>query len=719
MAILTLNDSEAKNRAVNVVDIGSNCTATNNIGSINAALSLGGRVEIYANVGSTSETILINKTLTIYSNTHLYVGPGVTIKLADSSSCHMFRNASAHESVNVQGITLTGGTSITVPCPGNTRSVGDVVFVEGFTGNTSLNGAKSLTAVVPGVSITYAASGSNPTNGATTPRAYISTYYKGIGHSGTNFVRAANVVTVTEVGHQRQIGDMVYIAALGGANSFNGPKEITNVTAGISWTYANAGANETATGTAQLLGDYNIHMDINRLDCNSAGQVYEDFYANSVIYQSVSRCSFNCKHLDNNASRGFSPINFSNFESTYIGGVNNFVVVQIEGPWNRVRFGKVYCGKGTGGAWASNVTALGGVNSNVAPATGNGNCDNLTIDTLEGYDCEETSKITAATGYDMGRIRINNLVGDGLCTFGDATDTFIGGGSAASISIGKVALANSQLNFANAWSLIKNVRIEHYTAPLDATGQWLSFGARINNVEILSVVDHTKNTHANGAMNFTVSGQTFDRVYFGHIDTSAGNSGKSILIGTNVTINDFFCDDVYFVGDASNTGDFIQLNAGANVKRFHFGRVSSHSGRSFLRFAATSVGPTDIHVGSHSWSDLSSVYNDGGGTQNVNIFADSISGATLVNNVFQTNGSGTWKIKVGSMVHPAGKLALLNSGTPNVSIDCTTAQLDMGANAGAPPARLIPVAGDRLWNTNAVGTGLYGRTAAGAWQLIF
>lgn len=55
--------------------------------------------------------------------------------------------------------------------------------------------------------------------------------------------------------------------------------------------------------------------------------------------------------------------------------------------------------------------------------------------------------------------------------------------------------------------------------------------------------------------------------------------------------------------------------------------------------------------------------------------------------------------------------------TLGMSVDCEDAQVDLGT-----ATNLAPQAGDRVWNTNAgygAGVGMYGYTAAGAWQKIY
>ena len=91
--------------------------------------------------------------------------------------------------------------------------------------------------------------------------------------------------------------------------------------------------------------------------------------------------------------------------------------------------------------------------------------------------------------------------------------------------------------------------------------------------------------------------------------------------------------------------------------------------------------------------------------------------------VLEKSGTGTWRMEeVNSTITNFDAnhgWAYLTSGTPSISLSGHDIKVDLGANAGSPPARLVPLAGDIIWNTNATGTGLYGYTAAGAWKAIF
>lgn len=90
---------------------------------------------------------LTNATLLIYSDTTFYLGPGVTIKLADGSQCLMLQNY-AYTVVGrlVGGITVVG-TLATVNIPGHGRAVNDWVAIVGSS-TSGINGAFQVVSVV-------------------------------------------------------------------------------------------------------------------------------------------------------------------------------------------------------------------------------------------------------------------------------------------------------------------------------------------------------------------------------------------------------------------------------------------------------------------------------------------------------------------------------------------------------------------------------------------
>ena len=103
---------------------------------------------------------------------------------------------------------------------------------------------------------------------------------------------------------------------------------------------------------------------------------------------------------------------------------------------------------------------------------------------------------------------------------------------------------------------------------------------------------------------------------------------------------------------------------------------------------------------------------------NVNVIASAcrIEG---VNNFFFAPQSGTNRLVASDdCSFPAGK-AMRNAAGLTNSASGRGVQLDLGTNAGSTPAGMSPTPGDVVWNTNATGGGLYGRSAAGSWVLIF
>ncbi len=63
--------------------------------------------------------------------------------------------------------------------------------------------------------------------------------------AGPQLVRTSNIVTVSEAGHTKSRGDLVFVS-LGGTASFRGLVTVSSVVVGVSWSYASSGTDGTA-----------------------------------------------------------------------------------------------------------------------------------------------------------------------------------------------------------------------------------------------------------------------------------------------------------------------------------------------------------------------------------------------------------------------------------------------------------------------------------------
>jgi len=81
--------------------------------------------------------------------------------------------------------------------------------------------------------------------------------YSGNIIAGPQLVRASNVVTVTEAGHTKAVGDIIFVKAVsssGTDSSFIATVTVLSVVAGVSWTYASTGSNSTAGAATVFYG---------------------------------------------------------------------------------------------------------------------------------------------------------------------------------------------------------------------------------------------------------------------------------------------------------------------------------------------------------------------------------------------------------------------------------------------------------------------------------
>lgn len=81
--------------------------------------------------------------------------------------------------------------------------------------------------------------------------------YSGNLIAGPQLVRASNVVTVSEAGHTKAVGDLVFVKAVsssGTDSSFIATVTVLSVVAGVSWTYASTGSNGTAGAATVFYG---------------------------------------------------------------------------------------------------------------------------------------------------------------------------------------------------------------------------------------------------------------------------------------------------------------------------------------------------------------------------------------------------------------------------------------------------------------------------------
>jgi hypothetical protein len=367
---------------------------------------------------------------------------------------HMVRNWFAESGVYPYNLAINSGR-LTVPEPGHNRQVGETIYLRDFLG-TTLNGPQQIVAVVPGVSWTIAASGSNPTN-TQYRMGFVSRYNP---MPGSVFTHAAGVVTVLQSGHKRMPGDRIYVQGITGDTAINGPQVLTAVVPGVSWSYEVAG-DGTPGGTAQVLGDYDITYDV-EFDGN-----YYDL--GGVATQNGTHASMwvHCSRLKGRIAnavgvrlgRAANHNNVTAFYSYAAAGDRTSVCLQFDGLCD-ARVDHVHGHSDLGDdvlAWG--VTEGGTLyEDTLSPVRGN--MGRLVGGDVTGYSPTGLFKMYCTSGYDLGHVAIGQIVGEGDsagATIGDPANG-TSGGSFKSLTIGLLD-APKNIFVTNAWSAVGQIEI--------------------------------------------------------------------------------------------------------------------------------------------------------------------------------------------------------------------------------------------------------------------
>lgn len=706
------------------VTAASTSAASANVTAIKAALAVGNAV-VPGNLG----LVYLNRTVLVPSNRSLVVGVGTWLtRIPGVSSYILVRNAQSHGCAYVNGLTISGG-QITVQDPGHPYSVGDVIYCENWQGNSSLNGPQTIVAAVEGVSWTIAASGGNPTN--TSVQCVFTSYYNP--RAGSNFVRASNVVTVTEPGHQRGVGDRVWIAGLGGTNTFNGVAEVVSTVPGVSWTYANTGANETATGTAQLLGDRLIDVRLS-LDGNTPNlSGTKQATAHLSMWGNVSHLTERYDDVRNGQTgRGSNHYNVTDnivpyASSSNAGGSATSVAVllQWDSYCDRVQVGDTYGFGQTDDQIAWGVTSNAGPFADTAAPTGPGNMGTLNVGTLNGKTATGILKLYCTTSYNAGKVKVSRVLGSGPVAIGDPS-AGVSGGSLTSLTIDECDNIPDNVNAqillgSNAWATLGVVKIGKVTDNLllntantaATANNCVSVYAPATSITIENYFSAVPRTGASHILHRSTA-----PLAVLNSQCDFGNATMGLVEVTSAACESVTISNNYHNGSVGQFGYLYGTSVGGYAKRVYMNNIDVTNIGALFRVGTASGGLT------HEWTvnnvrvnTCGSVFNDNSqGTFNIN--AVNLNCAATGNNMIQiSTAASVVNFRGRNVRHPAGQ-ACLFTGTTQIRIDCQELGIDLGANGAAPPSQLTPTAGDMVTNTNATGPGIYGRTAAGAWTKI-
>ena len=676
--------------------------------AINALLAAGGRVAIPPGLGP----VFCSQTLLVPSYSELVVGAGSWIKRpAQGIVFHQVRNKSCHNAAYVNGLTISGGT-ITVPEAGHSRAVGDIVYCENWLTATTLNGPQTITAVNPGVSWTIAASGSNPTN-TNIQLVYLSTYNP---LAAANFVRASNVVTVTETGHTRAVGDPLYIAGLATDTSFNGCYVVSSTVPGVSWTYASTGSNGSPTGTAQLLGDrtitYDLYLDGN-MSAAAVNLTGNHWGGNLSQWGNVGNLTGYLREARNSYyGRAANHYNCYGVEIPLARGRDQVaVLLQFDALCDRVHVGTADTQNTTDDTVAWGVTGATGIYADTAhpPVVmfSQGSMGTLTGDQIIGTSPTGMLKMYCMTGYTIGDVIVGKVLpsaaSSACVTMGDP-NTGVAGGAFSSITLGEVGGAVQCANSAN-WGTMGPVRIgklidTQTNTAANNTGEALYITGPMTLVTVDLLIAQVARTQS-AAAKFTPTAAN-SRVRFGRIDSTAGVGGYVLLARGGTPVDTLTVDGWWHSGAGNTAGTLVYSDVAGDFTNVYINnfRGGGFGGLVKLNSAGLTrnVYLSNVVLGIGAGVGIG-VGSDNSGT--FNIWLSNVDGRTgnISNNLIQFGAASQTIRALGSNVFTqSGKFAL-GGASQTLSINCPSAQL------AADLAGLVPQAGDVIYNTNtALGT---------------
>lgn len=531
------------------------------------------------------------------------------------------------------------------------------------------------------------------------------------------FTPPATLVRVYEPGHVKQRGDAVYVGgSVTGVSSFTGPIEVAE-TIGDYWYYHTTGTTaETATGTANVLFDHDITIEgefdgnyINQINSftDSLGLIMGNVARPNWLNVTVKNCfkfaiwNFNCSDI---VGRN---IKFDTFSDGF----------HCQAPWRRVDLDGVHGNTNDDLTSFANPNPTAGSFTRFSSPSGMGSGFGVVAKNLypSHNDYSAAMKITGNAGYDMGDFYVDGVYGRCNTWISITDDTASLVGTAGRSLVARNLRAKGR--FPNSYGVF-----------LGHTGTWgsIDIGGITPDVE-----NHTR----------LISGTagTVGRIQISDIDLPASPGNKTFIDLGAITIgslevtgtvvlgaNDKFItvDNAsasigslalsHFKASGPGTSGYVVFHNAGTVSRF-FGNTLEEIGcESVYRQFSTGAGATDFY--------LNNVFvnngNSGFITQvNSTIRATNVNCPAVGGFMFNCQ-AGTQRIEAENVTAPAGKFVRFASGL-SVSVSGKTMRVDIGASGASTPVGMVPLAGDIVYNTNATGAGLYGRTAAGAWVSIF
>lgn len=719
---------------------------------INAAIQNKGSGKVI--LDSPGNIITLKYPIILPSNTSLEVMPGSLLKRAVGTVAnYMVRNKYIAGNINLAqaGFAAISGSSpnyiLTFVWVNSVLTVGQQIYLRtSLSGGNYINGFYTVTAVTS-TTVSVNLGTLNPT--LTSGVLWVYDYYQTLANtafssSGTS---GTTTVTVTQPGHQKQVGDQVFIWGITDTTTntnYCGPVTVTGVTVNASnvpqtWSYVSLVTTTATTpdsGTAIIqhnhdieYSDHGISLDGNYNTSSSLGNNDTNIGQTGVVFGNVNRLKINGLRTINCYFRTLWDFNCSQKEIKNVCGYNGRVTIQVDGPSFKSEYENI-SGTGNDDCWAiCNTPIVGGVYDYVVPpSTPYPNnqssivCDDTVVSNVNPILHLNAVKIAGLPASSFGTVTLKKLGGTVLnnavsCIDETAESNFYGATINELLVDGVKTVCGAGYNdiIINQSGLIKKVRIKDWLINTNKNTNITAF-SMANSINPMSCDEVIfENPQTNGALgvaaaigfnNCSINKITINKAYHQANSSNAGVpflllgtgltgiSGAGIIASPTVVFNSPTQDG----GSSGNNGILVQLPQSGIACL----KINDYTGwRSNTLAAVTSGGlnqSLDVHIngaeGYHQASWISGALNGGA---NLNIYLNNANCLNVGNNLVQvTLAGGTMRVNATDSCNIPSGNAILNSGSSG-SFSANGKALKLDASL----SRLTSLEGDIFFNTNA------------------
>lgn len=648
--------------------------------------------------------VYINRTLLLPPGGEITIENGAELTLFADSNCNLIRTDAAGVVILSSQFVRAGGI-VTVQEPGHPRRVGQQVLIENLA-STSFNGLVTIL-TASDVAWTYISAGSA---GAASGHGWVQPANETL--PAASFSSTSNLVTVTQTGHTKRCGQSVHVGNLATNTTFNGNFEVVSVTS-TTWTYTKAGADTAPTGTAVILSGRGYRITgPGKINGNEQNQTAADSFRTTSAQRGIIIGNASDVFLGEGLKGSNVWINWCwmfNVSDVLTDSVTaegtHGDFIHYEAPANRV------VNKSIGGDCSDDIGAMtnidtsiaGGLYIGLASPSGPGNFGTLVWEDIvpESSATPAVIKWCSATGWNTKSIIVRRLGGSlssaglsGLAIVDDGAD--LTGGTLDYLELDGFSLtggsASSRMLLLTSTGRIKKIKFNNVIWDSAFLGsQMLFLNVAALQVDVLEMLSCKTN--------FLIG------------------TGKDVILANGAsTISRLKQVDCDWTGSAG-TGNVITEQNSATISKIDLTNVTFDGVSSPFRQNAS--GTTDTINCTNVFATGCAVVFNTLGSMTINCLNCEF--VSTANNDFQVAGGTVRIIGKNLKTTSAAKTLLLNFGGSSISYNCLDreAGIDLGASAATPPAGLVPLTGDIIYNTNATGTGQYGRTAAGAWAALF